>query len=226
MGRKVKMAFSSSERDSAFAFLHDFGFIPRVKEENGQEVRGFKVLVGGGLGAQALLAPTAYEFLHEDEIIPFIEAGLRVFDRYGEREKRFKARLKFLIEEKRGLGLEKFLELVDQERTALPFKTYPIDRTSVTEVLPSDNITLPDIKIADPDAYDYWFKTNVFEQKQSGFYAVKAKVDLGNIDAERARKLADLVKKYAADDMRITIQQGLIIKYVKPELLPAHLPGA
>ncbi|TRX56121.1 HEPN domain-containing protein [Fulvivirga sp. M361] len=225
MGRKIKMAFSSSERDSAFAFLHDFGFIPRVKEENGQKIRGFKVLVGGGLGAQALLAPTAYEFLHEDEIIPFIEAGLRVFDRYGEREKRFKARLKFLIEEKKGLGIEKFLELVDQERTALPFKTYPIDRTSVKEVLPSDDVTIPNIKISDPDAYDYWFKTNVFEQKQSGFYAVKAKVDLGNIDAERARKLADLVKKYAADDMRITIQQGIIIKYVRAALLPAIYQG-
>ena len=79
MGRKIKPAFSSSEKDSAFTFLHDFGFIPRIQNEQ----RGFKVVVGGGLGAQAFLAQTAYEFLPEHLIIPFMEASLRVFDRYG-----------------------------------------------------------------------------------------------------------------------------------------------
>ncbi len=225
MGRKIKMAFSSSEKDSAFAFLHDFGFIPRVRQEEGKEIRGFKVLVGGGLGAQAMLAHTAYEFLEEDKIIPFIEAGLRVFDRYGEREKRFKARLKFLVEGKKGLGLEKFLELVEEERTALPHQTYPIDLNTVKTALPPENIIVPEVNIEDPELYDYWLKTNVFEQKQKGFYAVKVKVDLGNIDAETARQLARLVKTFAADDMRVTIQQGILIKYVKPELLPAIYDG-
>ena len=57
----------------------------------------FKVVVGGGLGAQSIVAQTAYEFLAEDQIIPFMEAAIRVFDRYGEREKRFKARMKYLV---------------------------------------------------------------------------------------------------------------------------------
>ncbi|WP_306416938.1 nitrite/sulfite reductase [Fulvivirga maritima] len=97
MGRKIKMAFSSSEKDSALTYIHDFGFIPKIKDGK----RGFKVVIGGGLGAQPFLAVTAYEFLPEDKVIPLVEAGLRVFDRYGEREKRFKARMKFLIEEKK-----------------------------------------------------------------------------------------------------------------------------
>ncbi len=220
MGRKIKMAFSSSEKDSAFAFLHDFGFIPRIREVGGNTVRGFKVLVGGGLGAQAMLAQTAYEFLEEDKIIPFIEASLRVFDRYGEREKRFKARLKFLVEGKKGLGLEKFRQLVEEERTALPYKTYPIDITTVKEALPPSSPPVQEVTIDDPAKYDYWLKTNVFEQKQTGFFSIKLKIDLGNIHAETARKLAQLVKTYAADDMRVTIQQGILIKYVRPELLP------
>jgi sulfite reductase (ferredoxin) len=97
MGRKFKIALSSSEEDSAFAFIHDVGLIPKVKFENGKEVRGFKVLIGGGLGAQPFLAQIAYEFLEEDLLIPFIEGLLRVFDRYGERARRQKARLKFLL---------------------------------------------------------------------------------------------------------------------------------
>ena len=60
MGRKIKPAFSSSDKDSAFTYFHDFGFIPRIKIENGEEVRGFKVVIGGGLGAQSIVAPTAY----------------------------------------------------------------------------------------------------------------------------------------------------------------------
>ena len=93
MGRKIKVAFSSAESDTALTFMHDLGFIPKIKDEQ----RGFKIVVGGGLGGQPFLAQTAYEFLHEDALIPFMEACLRVFDRHGERTNRNKARMKFLI---------------------------------------------------------------------------------------------------------------------------------
>ena len=67
MGRKIKPAFSSSEKDAAFTYFHDFGFIPRVREGK----KGFKVVVGGGLGAVSMVAKTAYEFLPVNQIIPF-----------------------------------------------------------------------------------------------------------------------------------------------------------
>jgi len=93
LGRKIKIAFSNNDKDTAVTYIHDFGFIP--KTVNGQ--RGFKVLIGGGLGAQPFLAQTAFDFLSEDKLIPFIEASIRVFDRHGERSSRHKARIKYLI---------------------------------------------------------------------------------------------------------------------------------
>ncbi|MBC7863083.1 MAG: nitrite/sulfite reductase, partial [Bacteroidia bacterium] len=93
LGRKIKIAFSSNEKDSAYTFIHDIGFIPKIKVVNGNEVRGFKIVVGGGLGAQPFLAKTAHEFLQDEKIIPFTEAVLRVFDRHGERASRHKARI-------------------------------------------------------------------------------------------------------------------------------------
>ncbi len=220
MGRKVKIAFSSSDKDSAFAYFHDFGMIPRVRTENGEEVRGFKVLVGGGLGAQAFIAPVAYEFLPEGELIPFVEAAIRVFDRYGEREKRFKARMKFLIEDKKGMGLEQFMKLVEEERTALPQQKVSIDRNLVPQAEIPIVDTVPEVVIDDREKYDFWLKTNVFEQKQKGYFGVKIKLQLGDIHAETARKLVATIKGYVADDIRITVTQGLLLRFATKEVLP------
>ncbi len=218
MGRKIKSAFSSSEQDSAFTYFHDFGFIPRIKD--GQ--RGFKVVVGGGLGAQSFIAHTVYEFLPTNRIIPFKEAALRVFDRYGEREKRMKARMKFLVDEKRGIGLAKFLELTEEEMKGLSVQTVEINTDSIAEVKPSEFKAEGEATIDNLDEYQLWLKTNVFQQKQSDFYAVNLKLELGNIKAPEARALADLVTKYAADDIRVTVNQGFVLRYVRPENL-THL---
>ncbi|MEM9326398.1 MAG: nitrite/sulfite reductase, partial [Bacteroidota bacterium] len=216
MGRKVKMAFSASEKDAAFTYIHDFGFIPQVQTIDGQEVRGFKVLVGGGLGAQAFVAQVAYEFLPEDELIPFIEAGLRVFDRYGERERRHKARMKFLIDPKKGLGVDGFLKLVEEERKALPQHRVAIDRATVPEEI---NEQAETSSLPATESFDSWSKSHVFEQKQTGYYAVKVKVPLGNLSVDTSRKLADVVEKWASPDMRVTINQGLLLKYLRKESL-------
>jgi sulfite reductase (ferredoxin) len=95
MGRKFKISFSSNKRDSAISFIHDLGFIPKIKMVNGANTKGFKVMIGGGLGAQPRLAEVAYEFLETNKIIPYTESILRIYDRYGERARRQKARLKF-----------------------------------------------------------------------------------------------------------------------------------
>ena len=217
MGRKIKPAFSSSDKDSAFTYFHDFGFIPRIKIVDGKEVRGFKVVVGGGLGAISIVAETAYEFLEEDQVIPFMEAGLRVFDRYGEREKRMKARMKFLIQK---IGMDQFMDLVEMERLALKNQSVKIDRHTVPNS-PAAAYQAP-LTTAPYDQikYDNWLKTNVFEQKQKGYYAAQLKVRLGNIHATTARKLSALVKAYAANDIRITVNQGLLLKFIRPEALP------
>src|SRR5689334_20376343 len=123
MGRKFKIAFSSSEKDTALTFMHDVGLIPRIREVNGKPTRGFKVMIGGGLGAQPFLAITTHEFLEEDLLVPYIEKVRRAFDRYGERASRHKARLKFLIQK---IGIAAFNELVEEEQKALTYQRYSI----------------------------------------------------------------------------------------------------
>ncbi|WP_134090309.1 HEPN domain-containing protein [Olivibacter sp. XZL3] len=215
MGRKFKIAFSSSEKDTAFSYVHDVGLIPKI-DESGK--RGFKVVIGGGLGAQPILANLVYEFLPEDQLIPFIEAVVRVFDRYGERNNRNKARMKYLIQK---LGLEEVLRLIEEEKIATRNKVFPIDINTVdTPVIPSV-ATKEDIPEEELLQYEYWLKTNVFEQKQKGFYGVFIKVLIGDIKTDVARNFIALIRPLVADEIRITQNQGLLLKYVRKENLPA-----
>lgn len=217
MGRKFKVSFSSSEEDTAFGFMHDVGFIPKVKYDNGEEQRGFKVFVGGGLGAQPFKAFVVEEFLPEDQTIPFTEAVIRVFDRYGERTKRNKARLKYLIA---NIGIEAFMKLVEGERKALKTKSYTINRNILPEAKPSQE-PFHIVEPHDLKKFDAFVKTNVFEQKQKGFYGVNIKVLLGDMPTDTAREFAAIIKKYASDDIRITVNQGFLLKFVSKEALPA-----
>ncbi len=217
MGRKIKIAFSASDADSAFTFMHDFGFIPKIQIRNGQKTKGFKVLVGGGLGQQPIHAFTAFEFLEEDKIIPFTEAALRVFDRYGERNKRMQARLKFLIKE---LGQEEFLKLVENEQKSLLNQRIIISESSGVENLHANAIRVETISKGKESKYDIWKTTNTFRQKQVGYYAVGVKVTQGNIHSSLARKLAHLADIYTGNDMRVTASQNLLLRFVPEANLP------
>jgi sulfite reductase (ferredoxin) len=214
MGRKFKMAFSSSDADSAWAFMHDIGVIPKIRDGK----RGFKVLAGGGLGAQPYLAHVAFEFLEEDQLIPYIEAVLRVFDRNGERASRHKARMKFLIQK---IGFEEFTRLVQEEYTALKSKTFHVDAdTWEAPELPAADAVIPAYTIKDPKKYEAWKATNAFRQRQSDYYAAYVRVPLGNISSTISRQLIEALRPAIGNDVRVTANQGLLLKYIQP----AHLP--
>lgn len=228
MGRKFKIAVSSSEKDSALAFIHDVGLIAKMgTNEAGEEVKGFKVLIGGGLGAQPFSAQTAFEFLEEKDVIPFIEALLRVFDRHGERVRRHKARMKFLLND---LGLEGLMAKVEEERTAVKNKIFQIPDdlfgTNAAESInhaPRPSLSEEEIlkiaseSVSDIPEFTKWLKTNTFEQKQKGWFAVQLRVLLGDMHSDTARSLADIVRQYAADDIRVTVNQGYILRFIKGE---------
>jgi len=214
MGRKFKIAFSSSEKDTGYAFMHDLGFIPKIKIEDGREVRGFKIVLGGGLGSQPHIAEEVTEFMHEDLLIPFAESVIRIFDRYGERAKRHKARLKYLIQD---MGKEAFLALAEKERLAIPNKTFKINTDIAAPVLPDQ---LFSAEISDPLKYEQWLNSNIFRQKQEGYVSVGIRVQNGDIKTPVARKLAAIVKEVAADDIRLTNTQGIMLRFVKEENLP------
>ncbi|CCH53032.1 Sulfite reductase (ferredoxin) [Fibrisoma limi BUZ 3] len=213
MGRKFKISVSSSEQDSAYGYMHDVGLVARVQDGK----RGFKVMLGGGLGAQPFAAQTAFDFLEEDRIIPFIEGVIRVFDRYGERTKRHKARMKYLLND---LGLDEMLRRIEEETPALKNKTFEVPGLAL-DVRP-DRPEVSGFKLETSDAkLSTWFRTNVFEQKQKGWYAVQLRVLLGDMSSDTARALAGIVKKYAADDIRVTVNQGYLLRFIRPEDLTA-----
>ena len=217
MGRKFKIAFSSSDRDTGLTFMHDLGAIPRIREVDGKIQRGFKILIGGGLGAQPFLAKTTHEFLPEDQLIPYIESILRVFDRFGERSNRNKARMKFLIQK---IGLDAFNELVAAEQRALPYHSYPVDTTGYDKfVLPTGELPSTEYAIKNQFKFELWKKTNLAPQKQAGFFAVYVRVPIGDVHSDVSRRLIDKLRPVIADDVRITVNQGLQFRFVKPEHL-------
>ena len=212
MGRKFKAAFSSAASDQALTFIHDLGFIPVIKK--GQ--RGFRVMLGGGIGSQPIEANEVFSFLEVDRMIPFSEAVIRVFDRHGERNKRNKARLKFLVKE---IGLTTFLEWVAEEENSLLQKTYPIavyDR-DLKEPLYSERET---IKL-DTKEFNLWKKTNLFKQKQAGYFSVGLPIEVGDISSSKARELAKVMLEFTRDDNRFSLGQSILLRDVEEGHLAA-----
>ncbi|MBW4361932.1 nitrite/sulfite reductase [Flavobacterium taihuense] len=213
MGRKFKISFSSSDKDTALSYLHDLGFIPKIV--NGE--KGFKIMLGGGLGSQPSHAELLSEFVPVNQIIPTAEGVIRVFDRHGERAKRLKARLKFLIKD---LGRDEFMRLVDEEKKALAFHTYEIDTTDFGGAITEPLLEVPSVTIDNVEAYEAWKKSNVIAQKQTGYVAIGIKILLGDFYIDKARLLADLVKNYGANELRFSLRQNILIRNIKEENLP------
>ncbi|MBL7559146.1 HEPN domain-containing protein [Olleya sp. YSTF-M6] len=212
MGRKFKVSFSGTDEDTGLSYMHDLGFIAKI--ENG--VKGFKVMLGGGLGSQPRHADLFYTFLASDKIIPLMEGVLRVFDRYGERKSRAKARLKFLIKD---IGLEAFKTLVEEEQNAIEFKSVAINEATYQTSTPV-SVEAPTVDIKDTEDFNLWKATNIIPQKQDDYFAIGIKVLLGDFYTDKARLLADLVEKYAAGEIRLSLRQNILIPFVKADLIP------
>jgi len=209
MGRKFKVAFSSSSSDDAFTFIHDLGFIPRI--ENG--IRGFRVLLGGGIGSQPMDAHEVFGFLTADKIIPYAEAVIRVFDRHGERNKRNKARLKFLIKE---IGIDSFKQLVKDEMVVVNHQTYSIEPKE--RDLKEAGFNGKPKTISSPE-FEAWKKTNIFKQKQEGYVSVGLPIKTGDISSDKSRLLADIIELFTKDDNRFSVGQSILLRDVKEEHL-------
>ena len=212
MGRKFKVSFSASDADTGLSYMHDLGFIAKVKDGK----RGFKVMLAGGLGSQPRHADELYSFLQTDKIIPLMEGVIRVFDRYGERKSRAKARMKFLLKD---IGLDGFKKLLEEEQLAVPHQTYSINIADYPEVKVAE-VETPEVFIEDQEAFEQWKSTNLVPQKQEGYVAIGIKVLLGDFYTDKARELAKLVQDYAAGEIRLSLRQNILIPYVKEELVP------
>jgi sulfite reductase (ferredoxin) len=216
-GRKFKPAFSGCEAEACgLVQMHDGGFVARVKDGK----RGFKVVVGGGLGPVPHQAKVLSEFTPEEELLPQIQAVARVFARLGEKKNRGRARIKFLVAK---LGIEEFRRLVEEERKTLPHDerwTAFLDDMPHTQAEPGR----PPAPLAAgerPAGFEEWAATNVYRQPQQGYAIASITLPLGDLTADQARGLADVAREYTGDNMRTTVEQDMVLRFVAEADLPA-----
>lgn len=221
MGRKMKFAFEGCTEDHSALAFHDLGFQAVTREENGEIKRGFRVHVGGGLGSAPYIAKIYSEFLPVEEMFNFTLAVIRVFDRYGERKQRMKARMKFLVQ---SMGWEKFKAAVDAEREIIG-ELPPVSDYLEEVVEPELNTASAQLNVLNPitndPSYQQWAKDNVIPHAREGLRGVHVRTKLGDITSDRARELADIARQYSASELRVSIEQNLFLPWVRVEDLPA-----
>lgn len=209
--RKFKISFGGCS-GCGLAPIHDIGLKAVTQNDNGKETRGFSVLIGGGLGSFPHAALPLTDFITADNLLQMCEAIVAVFDKYGDKRNRNKARLKFVVDK---LGLEKIKELYEEEFAALNVKTYPSIQTDVEEALVS-----PEYQSVDCDAdleFQLWKNRNIEVQKQDGFHNIQVKLILGDLTIPQARGLADMAEKFAGGKLVATVNQNLMIPWVKED---------
>lgn len=223
--RKFKITFEGCPEDHARTSINDLGCIAALRERDSQVERGFKIYVGGGLGAQPRAAELLEPFTPADMLIPTAEAVIRVFDRHGERRPqhtyRMRSRLKFLI---KAWGFEKLRREILIERRAIV-----ATRSGLSDYhIEPDAQRPPNVAIWDgpprgwrwTKEYQRWLDTNTFQQRQRGWYAVTVRCPLGDISADKLRTIAEVARTYCGGRVRITIAQNLLLRWVPESALP------
>jgi sulfite reductase (ferredoxin) len=221
MGRKFKVAFSGCKTSSCgLTNIHDLGFIAKTWQSDGVTRRGFEVVVGGGLGAVPYDAKLFDATVPEEEILPLAQATCRVFARLGEKRNRGRARMKFLIEK---IGLDEFRRLVLEERKVLrpdPRWTGYLKDVERYHEKPAKASSSLNLASLDP-VFEAWRATNVYPQRQAGYVVATITLPLGDITSWQMRQLANVARKYVGDNVRTTVEQNLILRWVSESDLPA-----
>jgi sulfite reductase (ferredoxin) len=219
-GRKFKIAFSGCRQEACgLVNMHDMGAIAVTRTENGKVRRGFELYVGGGLGAVPHNAKLFEEFLPEEELLPTTQAISRVFARLGEKKQRDRARIKFLIAK---LGVEEFKRLVLEERKTLqPDPRWTAYLEGIEQY--ADKPLKPPTFLNGqkrPEGFDAWYATNVYRQKQTGYVVASITLPLGDLSSSQMRELAALARRFSGDNVRTTVEQNMVLRWVSETDLP------
>lgn len=219
LGRKFKITFEGCSEDHSALRIHDIGFWAVTQTRNGKLRRGFRVVLAGGLGATPHLAQLYTDFLPAEEILNLTTSILRLFDRYGERKARMKARMKFLVQ---SLGWESFVSALDEERE----RVGPIHLANVfDERQDARHIShrVNRLRVIDPRAqeadFESWARDAVIEHRLDGYRGVHVRLKLGDITSTRARGLAKIVREFSAGELRTSIGQNIFLPWVREEEL-------
>ena len=221
LGRKFKITFEGCAEDHSGLRIHDIGFLARVRRDGGSERRGFRVYLGGGLGGAPMLGHLYADFLPEEELFSFAAAVLRVFDRYGERKSRMKARMKFLVQT---MGWRAFREAIDAERERVePVPFGPEDLRALRPALAAEPQGRFPFRVLDRRAespeFERWHRDSVVPHRRAGFRGVHVRIKLGDLTSERARKLAGVASRFSSGELRTSVGQNLYLPWVREEEL-------
>jgi sulfite reductase (ferredoxin) len=220
-GRKFKPSISGcAQHACALGMLHDIALIAQTRIVDGVEQRGFKYLVGGGLGAVPRQAKVLEEFVTPEEILPVSQAIARLFGRHGEKKIRSRARLKFLIEK---WGIEKFREEVRAERAALPDDPQWTAYLAHIEAFQEKPLRPPGEmpQLNGDERLHRWIETNIRAQKQPGYVTATVTLPLGDITPNQLRDLADIARRFTNGTVRTTVEQNFVIRWVSKPDIPA-----
>ncbi len=226
--RKFKFAVTGSPNDRAVTRAHDIG-VRMVRNAAGEP--GYEILVGGGLGRTPMIGKVIRDFLPPEDLLPYLEAIVSVYNVLGRRDNKYKARIKITGHEN---GLDTYRERVEARFAEIKPLFSGVDQQMLREI--EDHFAAPAFRNAPTDAYDAardanpafraWSDTNLAEHKANGYAIVTVSLKKhgdtpGDATAEQMRVLADLGEKYSHDELRISHEQNAILPHVHKSDLPA-----
>jgi len=224
--RKFKVAVTGSESDRAVTRAHDIGL--RMVERDG--VAGFEVIVGGGLGRTPMLGKVIADFLPREDLLPYLEAIVSVYNLLGRRDNKYKARIKITVHEN---GLEKIRDLVNGRFVEIKARFSGIDQELFKNIEAA--FAAPEFAVKSVDSYDSarqsdpvfraWSDTNLHAHKADGYSIVTVSIKKhgatpGDASAEQMRVLADIAARFGHDELRISHEQNVILPNVHKSDLP------
>ncbi|MEK7304832.1 MAG: sulfurtransferase TusA family protein [Nitrospirota bacterium] len=222
--RKFKIALSGCKQDCALTPIHDVGLLAAKRADG---TIGFRMVAGGGLGSAPRIAQVLREFTPMEELLPSIEAVIKVFDTLGNRKNRNKARMKFVIEK---LGFDEFKRQWEAAYESMGYArpshepiallTHADEPTPL--IMPTRNGSGPSSSngngsghgIGHETPFEMWKRTNVVKQKQPGYVTAAIKLFMGDLTSEQMLGVADLAERYANGNIRTTINQNMVIRWI------------
>jgi sulfite reductase (NADPH) hemoprotein beta-component len=224
--RKFKIAVTGAPNDRAAVKVHDIGL--RLHKNEQGEI-GWEVIVGGGLGRTPMVGVTVRDFLPQHELIGYLEAIMRVYNLYGRRDNKYKARIKILVHE---IGAEKFKEEVEAEYAKRPHPSTEVEERELARIaayfappqlekLPRWSPAFEEAKLSSP-AFARWAKNNLGPHHADGYAIVNISLKPeggipGDATAEQMRVMADLAERYSFDELRVSHAQNIVLPHVRKD---------
>jgi sulfite reductase (NADPH) hemoprotein beta-component len=224
--RKFKIAVTGAPNDRAAVKVHDIGL--RLHKNDAGAI-GWEVMVGGGQGRTPMIAVTVRDFLPEKELVAYLEAIMRVYNLYGRRDNKYKARIKILVHE---IGAEKFKAEVEAEYARRPEQTTHVEEKELERIaayfaapnfekLSRFTPAFEEAKLANPE-FTRWARNNLAAHRVDGYTIVNISLKPeggipGDATAEQMRVMADLAEHYSYDELRVSHPQNIILPHVKKD---------